>query len=486
MIRRIRNWLIVLLVGAGVVLAVTRLGVVDSTASAVEESPVEDATQVEVDDLTVTVSATGTISPVQQVGLSFELTGPVAEVLVEEGQPVRAGDVLARLDVPGLESGVANAEVALDLQQIALDALTAPPRDVDIAVAEAAVTAARNAIYSAASTAPNNRQDEIARLQMEIAGNLRWQQQLQRDIALIPPEVPQVDLSVPGARAIMPPVASPDQIAQFEDSLEQADYELQIAQTNYDATLARGPDLGSLSSAQAQLINAQVQLDRLLNGPDEIDLQLAQIELANAQLAVEQAAASLAQAVLVAPFDGIISRNNLTPGELPPSNAPAIEIINLDEYYIDLAVDETDIVSVQAGQSVDLRLDALPESDITGVVTRVAQTPTRIGQVVTYVARVTLDPTLEPVRVGMNATATVVVNQLEDVLTLRNRFIRIDRATQQAYATIERSDGRFEEVPIELGLRNDTHSQVVAGLSAGQRVVLLPRDSFFSQFGGVQ
>jgi hypothetical protein len=85
------------------------------------------------------------------------------------------------------------------------------------------------------------------------------------------------------------------------------------------------------------------------------------------------------------------------------------------------------------------------------------------------------DPTLEPVRLGMNATATIKVQQLQDVFTLRNRFIRIDRATQQAYVTVQREDGLFEEIEVQLGLRNETHSQVISGLEAGQRVVLLPR-----------
>ncbi len=185
---------------------------------------------------------------------------------------------------------------------------------------------------------------------------------------------------------------------------------------------------------------------------------------------------------LVAPFDGVIANSNVIVGELPPASG-AIEMIDDSEFYIDLAIDETEIADVQVGQPVSLTLDALPEASITGTISRVAQTPTRIGQVVTYVARVTLDPTMEPIRVGMNTTATIQVQQLADVLTVRNRFIRIDRATQQAYVTIQHEDGHFEEVEVELGLRNETTSQIVSGLSAGQRVVLLPREEL-NPFGG--
>ncbi len=278
------------------------------------------------------------------------------------------------------------------------------------------------------------------------------------------------------------PKASDEEQRQLEAGLQQADYGVLIADAQYTGILSDGPDAGSLASANAQVVSAEVQLDRLLNGPDELEIQQAAIQLRQAELAVEMAKANLNRAILVAPFDGVVAQESLNVGELPPTTG-GVQLIDDTTFFIDLAIDETEIADVQVGQPVSLILDALPEAEITGTVTRVAQTPTRIGQVVTYVARVTIDPTLEPVRVGMNATATIKVQQLEDVLTLRNRFIRIDRATQQAYVTIQREDGRFEEVEVQLGLRNETHSQIVSGLEAGQRVVLLPREEL-NIFGG--
>jgi multidrug efflux pump subunit AcrA (membrane-fusion protein) len=78
----------------------------------------------------------------------------------------------------------------------------------------------------------------------------------------------------------------------------------------------------------------------------------------------------------------------------------------------------------------------------------------------------------------MNATARIIVSELNNVLTLENRFIRIDRTTQQAFVTVAREDGTFEEIPVTLGLRNDTTSQILSGLDDEQRVVLVPRNAF--------
>ncbi len=104
--------------------------------------------------------------------------------------------------------------------------------------------------------------------------------------------------------------------------------------------------------------------------------------------------------------------------------------------------------------------------------------PTRIGQLVTYLARVTLAPTPEPIRVGMSVTARIATRQVNDVVLVRNRFVRIDRATQQAFVTLEPEPGVYREIPVDLGARNELFSEVISGLNEGQRIVLLPRDTF--------
>ena len=217
--------------------------------------------------------------------------------------------------------------------------------------------------------------------------------------------------------------------------------------------------------------------DQLKNGPTDLQLKIAQTQLQIATLAVKQAQMTLNRSVLVAPFDGIVAQNNLVLGEAPPQGA-AISLIDTSSYFVDVAVDETDIVNVQTGQSVTLRLDALPDAKITAHVTRVSLTPVRAGQLVTYTVRVTLDPTTEPIRVGMTTTATIVVNQLKDVIALPNRFIRIDSVSQQAFVTVQESDTKFKDVPVTLGVRNETTSEIVSGLEIGKKVVLVPRAAF--------
>lgn len=441
------------------VLLLTSMSVAQAQDDAVQ---ILDEYTVEPDSLTVTVTATGIVEPARSVNLAFQYSAPVAEVLVQEGDTVREGDVLALLDAEDLETAVHEAEIALELQQLAYDALVEPPRDVDVAAAEAAVTAAEAGI-SAARTGPTQQQIQIAALQAEVARNQLWQSQLNRDILFD---------NGPEFRG-----GRPNEIA-VQSGVTQASIGVDVADASYEATLTRGGGIGAVAAAEAQLVRAQIALEDLLNGPDEVDMLKFEIQLDQAELAVEQARVALDRAKLVTPFDGVVAENNLVVGELPPQGFEVpVQIIDNSTYYVDLSIDESDVVNVDLGQVVALRLDALPESEVSGTITRISMVPDETSTVVVYRARVTLDPTEAPIRVGMSTTATITTQELSDVIVLPNRFIRIDRDTQQAYVTIQSGANTFEELPVELGERNSTVSQVVSGLDVGQRVVQIPRDT---------
>ncbi|MEO0561929.1 MAG: efflux RND transporter periplasmic adaptor subunit [Chloroflexota bacterium] len=427
-----------------------------------EESPVQDTFTVEPDTLMVTVSATGIVEPVRAVSLVFEASAPVTAINFQEGDTVEAGDILATLDADDLEAALREAEIALELQQLSFEALIAPPREVDIAAAEAAVAAAEAGV-PAAGQGSTREQIEIARLNAELARNQLWQSQLQRDqIFDTRPEFR------PGATTVF----------GSQSGVESAEFGVGIADANVQATIQAGGGLGAIASAEAALVRSQVALDELLRGPDQVDILRFEIQLDQSELAVEQARVALERAQLEAPFGGVVSQNNLSLGELPPATQPAIELIDNSSYFIDLAIDETDVVNVQLGQEVSLRLDALGETQLTGAITRLSVLPDANNTVVVYRARVTLDPTEAPIRVGMSTTATITTSELEDVLVVPNRFIRPDPDDANAFfVTIQSGENQFQEIPVQVGERNNEVTQILSGVEPGQVIVQVRRDA---------
>ena len=425
-----------------------------------------DSTTVERADLNVTVTGTGAVAAARQLALRFEVTAPVAEVLVQAGQTVLAGDILARLDLDDLTAALEDAQVALEAQRVSYDALVATPRDVDITAAQASINSAYAAI-AAASEGPRPEAVEIARLQTEIARNQLWQSQLQRDRTMEYP--PQFRGGATGA---------PSAEIQTASGLAQSELQIQIAEANANATANEGPDQSALGSARAQLTQAEVALDRLVDGASEIERQQAELSLRQAELSIEQAETLLDRGILRAPFDGIIGENNLVVGELPPQTGIAILLLDNSSFHVDLTVDETDVAGVQLGQPAELRLEALGDELLSGNVSRVDLMPTVEGQLVTYGVRVGVTENDPLVRAGMSTTATITTDQLEDVLVVPNRFVRIDRDSQRAFLTVRDIEGQYQDVEVTLGLRNETTSQIVDGVTEGQTIVLLPRSSF--------
>ncbi|MEL6151269.1 MAG: efflux RND transporter periplasmic adaptor subunit [Chloroflexota bacterium] len=446
-----------------------------ATALAQRGADVEilDEFTVEPDSLIVSVSATGVIEPERSVDLAFELSGPVANICgredddlaqricIQEGDSVRQGDILAQLDADELEAAVREAEIALELQELALESLVAPPREVDIIAAEAAVAAAEASI-PAAGFGPTREQVEIARVQAELARNQLWQTQLNRDIILST-----------GREFYDGNVGE----IQQEGAVSAAEFGVDIAEAQIEATIRSGGGAGAIASAEAQLVASQIALENLLEGPDDVDLLRFEIQLDQARLSLESARSALEDSQIAAPFDGVVAQYNLTPGEDPPVDQPAVQIIDNSAFYVELGIDESDVVDIAVGQSVSLRLDALPEAEISGTIERIAITPDPTSTTVVYRARVRLDPTEANVRVGMSTTATIVTRELNDVLIVPNRFIRVDRDSQQAFVTIQRPDERFEEIPVVLGERNAQISQIVSGVEPGQRIVQIPRET---------
>jgi len=127
---------------------------------------------------------------------------------------------------------------------------------------------------------------------------------------------------------------------------------------------------------------------------------------------------------------------------------------------------------VAAGQPVTITLDALPGETLRGQVVRVADTALPEAVVVSYLVTVRFDPTDAPLRAGMTANVDLVIERREDVLLVPNRFIRIDRGTGRVYVD-KVVGGQIVPVEVQTGLRDETHSEILAGLQEGDVVALV-------------
>ena len=439
-----------------------------------EEHPVERGS------LTAEVNATGTILAEKQTTLSFKNPGRVAEVLVEEGQQVQAGEVLARLETTDLElaveqarMGVEQAESAVEQARLALASaqtqvlsIQRDPAKYDLAAAQAAVDSAK-AAYRRLVDGPDEEEIRVARANLDQAeANLSQAQEAYDRVAHQP------DVSM------MPQALQ----------LEQATIARDVARANFDLTM-RDPSQAELSSARSAIVQAEASLARLQEGVADEDLLATQLSVEQAQVGLDQALLSLKLAQLsqeqaehqlegttiTTPHPGTITMVGIKEGELS-GGQPAFVLTDLSVYHVDVTVDEIDIGRVAEGQPVSVTLDALPGEAITGTVDMIADTAQLDTGVVTYKVTVGLEPSAAPLRVGMTANVDIVTERRDGVLLVPNRFVRIDRSTGEAF--VDKLTGEeVQSVEIQIGLRDETFSEVLAGMAEGDIVVLVKESS---------
>ena len=442
--------------------------------------------------LLVAVSASGAIEPQDRVNLSFEQSGLgsaaseeagdaaspsfgqpnlVSEVLVEVGDEVKKDDVLARLDTEQLTLQVRQAQVALASAEADLAQLEADARPEEIASAEANLSAADAQVDSANAQldqlTAGATEAEIFTAEAELA-SAEIEQKRAEDFHDKTMEC--FDLKIPGyyKGTICPGLGPMEEQARY--SLAVTDKALVAARARYDDVLA-GADVNQVRAAQAnveaaiaQRDAAQAQLDLLLDGATDGQIAASEAQVEQARIALEQAELALELATLYAPFDGIIAKVNVKAGEIAPTALPAVTMLDTSQFHVVVSVDEIDVARLTEGQTAQVTIEAFPGVTLEGSVESIAPAATFEGGVVYYDVNITLNPTDTPVHADMTANATIVIEELTEVLLLPTWVVRVDNRSGQTYVDKQVGD-QTERVDITLGVRYEGVVQILDGLS---------------------
>jgi HlyD family secretion protein len=290
------------------------------------------------------VRATGVVVPAQEAVLSFTTSGAVADLPVELGDIVRAGDLLARLDTSLLDADIAKAEAALAVAEANLAAARAGAEPEQIAEIEGAADTASAAVSLAdaqrgALTAPPTAA-QIASAQIEIQQayvdmlDARTTYEWVRGVETHPEDYTSYQ------RANLP-----YQIDEYERAYNSSVLAYQSAQGRLaDLLDGANPDQVSAASAAVWAASADTrsiesQLDLLLSLPRSTDLAVAEATVMLAQASVQAAQAARASAELLAPFDGVVSALYIQESQYVTTAMPVMVIGNLAH----LQVDTTDL-----------------------------------------------------------------------------------------------------------------------------------------------
>lgn len=332
------------------------------------------------------IVAEGRVVPADEVQISFLSAGQVAEVLVDEGDLVKKGDIVAVLkDREQLEAQIAGAEAELVAAQQArkqLDdnlALGLAGAADDIATANKALKDAQYQLDN--FTVPQNM---LGMTPLEAIAKMR--------------EV------LDNARSRFEPYKYyPSTNDIREDRVE----DLNQAQSDYNTAVRWLQMETNAKSAQTRLDQATKDYETLAQGPDPDDVASVEARLNAAETSLKAAQTTLENVELKATIDGTIVQMDLVTGQSVSPGVPVMRIADLSKIYVETDdLTEIEVVEISLGQTAEITADALPDAEMSGEVTKIADVFEEKRGDITYTVRLLINQPDPRLRWGM----TVVVS----------------------------------------------------------------------------
>ncbi len=412
------------------------------------------------------VTANGEVRPIQFINLTSEVQGRVTDVFVKEGDVVRKGKPLLRVDPTQLASSTSIQEAGLRAAQAEVQNQTA------------ALTTAENAINT-------------ARASMTTA---------------------QADLE----RAMVERNNAEIELKRATNLLESGI----TARSTYDTAKMRFDS----AAASVDAAKARVEQSRIQVKDAEIRVEQAKTAIEASQARAAQQEASLAQqsdllrrTTQFATIDGVVGGPIVQVGTYALSNfssTPLMLIADMSTINVEVNVDETDIASVSKDQKAKVKVDALGETELEGQVVEIAQTAkTRSGATIAQTAtsgsqeakdfKVTIrlvnmsDEVRDRLRPGMSATAVISTDRRENVISVPLQAlverdpeqIKTGPAAKSTPAAGQNQDPKDKKpvkgvfvvqnnktvfAPVETGITGENDIEIKGGLNAGQEIVTGP------------
>ena len=461
----------------------TRTDVPEVTVVKVETRP----------ELRSTVTSSGEVRPIKFMNLTSEVQGKIEEITVKEGDKVKKGDVLVRLDPDQLES---STDAQFAAYQSAQD---------DVRSSQTQVSAAQNNLAQAQQSL-NQAEVAVDSARQNVITSETEVNRAQVDLTAAQREMKRSE------RLVESGVVSRQELDTNRDKYETARVALATAKARLEAQKI------AVKDAQSRLASQQVSVKDARRA-----VNTAEINVNSSQSRVDQQAAVLRgsrnqrnKSVVVAPINGVIAEIPSKVGTFAVaglSTTALLTIADMSQVNVEVKVDETEIDKVAVGQKVKIKVDAFGDTELDGEVLQ--KTPLAVGKSATsgglstninvqeakefrvVIRLVNLTEELQSsLRPGMSATATITTKTVENVLAVPLQAVvekKPDESRGGGANTMsppnapEPADkpkpvkgvfildgNKAKFVPVETGITGESDIQITSGLSPGQEVITGP------------
>lgn len=483
-----------------------------------------------------TISETGTVVPAQEVHLSFERGGHVAEILVTEGEEVNAGDTLLKLDATDQQANLITARARLSAEEFRLDELLHGADSASLAVTEGSVRVAETALKNA----KENLMKVIAQQDTLVANALKTLRSTSLQAYIVDGEreegtrsysAPTVTgtytgdtdgvytialynsaapsgasfkvsgletdtQSVSTVQAV--PLGTHGLYIQFpENFAPRTVWDIPIPNTRASGYLAnlnaynavvetRDVAVSSAESAlrvaEATYAQAQAQLVQVSGSARDERINAQQALVTQMQAGVLSAQFAQSNMSIIAPFQGTVTSVSPEIGEVVAPTTPAVSLIASSTLELLVNISESDIKEVSVGDSATAVFDAYDGVTLSAKVTSVAPTAKIVDGVHVFEVRLQFDTQDGRIRAGLSADIDIMAASHEKSIAIPSR------------AVIEKDGGKFVRaldgkklvyLPITTGLRGSNGmTEITSGLTEGQSIITFAEDDAIKQLEG--
>jgi len=292
-------------------------------------------------------------------------------------------------------------------------------------------------------------------------------------------QVSQAEAAVAAARAAYSRAEKgprEQELEQVRAQVAQAEAAFNAAKSNYDRMKVlydnRAISLQQLESSQVQLAAAEAaytsalkQEEMALEGTPGEALEAAKAQLKQAEAAYDMAKTHLDNAVITAPFPGVVSYVNIREGEMAPAGTPAVGIVRLDPVFVELHAPESCVEQIKVGHTVEVTIRGSGNQRL-GIVREVA--PTADPRTHGFKVKVEVANPGGELKPGMFASVTLPRALAPGVVAIPRKAV-ISGAEDIVFVVEE---GTARERRVVIGLDDGAMVEVKQGLTIGELVVI--------------
>ena len=457
--------------------------------------------QVQRQDLTVSVSGSGTVTPIESYQVSALVTGEILESPFEDGDQVEKDQLLYRIDPGSAQTALQQAQLSVQQAQMNYDTLASSLQVKAIGggvvqtlhVQEGDLVSAGTAIADITDTSTMTltvpfQAGDAAHIsagqtaQVTLSGTLETLSGTVESVASAEQVgnggalVRQVKIRLTNPGALTDATTATARVGNYACAAGGT-LSPQLRQT---ITAAASGEITSLNVSVGSRVSAGTVLAAIGGESAENSLADAALAVQNAQLSLQSAQEALDSYTITSPISGTVIEKNLKAGDqLNGGDSGAMAVIyDLSQLELQMDVSELDIGQIQPGQTVEITAEALPGQTFTGVVEKVSVNGTTTDGFTTYPVTILLSEygDLNP---GMNVSAHIIVERSENALCVPAEAVNSDGTVLVAGEGAFAEDGvtiadpsKIESRPVTLGRGSQDFVEITSGLEEGETVLL--------------